>query len=86
MFQIPLQVSTKELAGLCAFCVIVIEKAHNLIERVRGGKNGDAKVAQIRAGFKEDFRAVLIERGICTTLEDIRDAVKELVVLERNKH
>ena len=76
--------STPEIAGAAAFCIIVLEKSLNFAAKLRNGKNGNG-ISEMRAAFRDDLRSVLMERGICSNLQEIRDSVNRLVTLTERR-
>lgn len=80
-------ISMPELAGACAFCVLVLDKTFTFVAKIRNGRNGNGNSGEKSVDYwKTEFRIAVREelanQGMGETLREIRDEVKKLVTLE----
>jgi hypothetical protein len=80
-------ISMPELAGACAFCVLVLDKTFSFVSKIKNGKNGNGSSGEKSVDYwKTEFRVAVREeldnQGLGQTLKEIRDEVKKLVTLE----
>ena len=86
MFQSS-SISIPELAGACAFCVLVLDKTFSFVTKIKNGKNGNGNSGEKSVDYwKTEFRIAVKEelanQGLATLLKDVRDGINKLVLYE----